>query len=96
MKICFRFEIFFCTSEHFRSSCLIKSYFFSKFKLLIASKILKFQDHLHQLSIQELQETFTCDWAAKLYISFGLTFFIKFNMDEASVKSPYKRTKFDL
>ena len=91
MKICFfRFEIFFCTSKHFRSSCLIKFYFFSKFKLLIASKILKVPRPFTSAEYnQELQKKLSkCDWDAKLYISFGLTFFIKFNIDEASVKSP--------
>ena len=34
------------------------------------------------------KETFTCDCAARLYISCGLTFLIKFNMEDASVKSP--------
>ena len=34
------------------------------------------------------KETFTWDCAARLYISFGFTFLIKFKIDEASVKSP--------
>ena len=33
-------------------------------------------------------DTCTCDCAARLYISLGLVFFIKFKIDVASVKSP--------
>ena len=75
MKICFFVLKFFLYFRTFQKFLPDKILLFSKFKLLIASKILKVPRPFTSAEYSGTsKETFTCDWAAKLYISFGLTF----------------------